>query len=97
MQQVHFVALEQHSCLLVVYHLSVALDGLVSESYEVSIVIEQDRRGGLLVVLVVARIKHFDARLLSWLHLAGSDSEPSTMSELLTRKRPFQSRSQLRA
>ena len=67
MQQMQLITLKEHGCLLVVEHLSVPEQGMVSESDELTLVAEENRRRSLLVVRIVTRVEHLDARLASGL------------------------------
>ena len=76
MQEMHFVALEQHSCSFLVQGFCIVRDGLRTESKELSIVVEQDSSGGLLIVLLITWVENFNRRLLAGIYESGSDSVP---------------------
>lgn len=72
-QQVHLVVLEQQGCLSVLDQLRVFLQGVAPELQELLVVVEQDRRGGLLVVAVIARVEHLDPDLALLVEVSGRD------------------------
>ena len=54
------VRLEEHARLLVIQHLGVPLQRIGTKGEEFALVREEDRRGSLLVIRVIAGVEHFN-------------------------------------
>jgi hypothetical protein len=64
----HFICLEKHCSLFIIQHFSVALECMLAEPKEVSLIIKKDSCRCLLIIGVVTWIEDFNARLLPWLY-----------------------------
>jgi len=54
---------------------------VLTEAEEVSIVVEENRSRGLLVIGVIARVEHFNARLLAKLNKSRGDTVAMSLDE----------------
>jgi len=61
---VHLVRLEQQSRLIFIQHFCIVLQSVLSEGYKFTLVREQDRCGGFLIIAVITRVQNFDPWLL---------------------------------
>lgn len=69
-----FISLEEHARLFIIKHLCIPLERSIPKSYKFTFVAEQNSSVGFLVISLVTRVEHFNARFGARLNQSRSNA-----------------------